>query len=122
MMHCPRVTADCCPEFDHTELWVPADEPHRPFIMSSPYKDEVPDGICAYTRAHALEVSSSPADRWYHPNALPIRLTATHTEVYPWPLGTRAVVLQQAFPVEWPLEEPASWQDWAEPPRQAASP
>lgn len=121
MLGCPAF-GSCCPELDHTHLWVPCDEPFRPFILTHPYTDEIPGGLRAYARAHGLNVTGPghpwpgfrEDDRWYHQDALPIRLTASNTEVYAWPLSTAAILLLNAWPVKWPddselgLEETAS--------------
>jgi hypothetical protein len=102
--------------FDHTTVWVPADRPYEPFILTQPYVDEVPASLAAYAGAHGLAVSASPrlGDGWHHHNVLPIRLTAGDTGHASWPIGTRAVVLTAAFPMDWPdVTGPAWWQEWA---------
>jgi hypothetical protein len=106
MLRCPKMGRVCCPAFDHTSIWVPADQPHEPFILTDPYQDEVPDGIRTYAGAHGLRVTSHGLDRWYDEDAIPIRLTASQTEFYSWPLGTASIVMVSAFPVRWPDPDP----------------
>jgi len=111
MLSCPKITK-CCGGFDHTSVWVPYDEPWQPFILTHPYRHEVPASVLAYGEAHGLDVSSSGrreraddpfGDGWYE-GTLPIRLSGTLNMNYPWPLGTRATVMTRAFPVRWPEE------------------
>ena len=128
MSWCPG-RPGCGPGFDHTDIWVDADVPWRPFILTSPHAREVPAGMAAYADAHGLKISVNaglgkrddgdvddeqwldwkqyPAcnDGWYGRSSLPIRLTAGDAFSGPWPLGTAAAALLQAYPVHWPGDD-----------------
>lgn len=111
---CPALNGACGPVFegaglDHTTVWVPADRPWEPFILTQPYQHEIPASLRDYAGAHGLAVSvnwelgdgwhDDPGDR----SALPIRLSVTDAECTSWPLGTRAVVLAAAnAATKWP--------------------
>lgn len=119
MSQCPvNPGGNCVPGSDHTDIWVDAGEPWRPFILTSPYKDEIPDRMAAYAAAHGLEAEVNfglgkidPADypdepiiydQWYGHDSLPIRLTAGNTGFVAWPLATAAAAMLRAYPVHWP--------------------
>jgi len=70
-------------------------------MLTHPYEDEIPDRMRADAKSHGLEISSDPADGWYHPSALPIRLTIP-PGFTTWPIEDRAAVLLRAWPVKWP--------------------
>jgi len=96
LAQCPKQGA-CCSDFDHTNVWVPRDEPWAPFILTQPYVSEIPVGIRKYAGAHGLDVDSHESDSWYAPaSTLPIRLTAANTATCSWPLGMRAQVMTAA--------------------------
>lgn len=101
MGSCPGMGCREAAGFDHTQIWVPTGPGERPFILTHPYKDEIPDRMRTYAAAHGLEISSAPEDQWYNPGALPIRLTIPSKNTM-WPIEERAAVLLSAWPVEWP--------------------
>jgi hypothetical protein len=90
--------------FDHTQVWVPAAAAQeRPFILTQPYADEVPDRMQEYAAAHGLVLSTGlPGDDWYYPgHALPVRLTVPGS--WPlWPIEEAAILLLATQPVNWP--------------------
>jgi hypothetical protein len=120
MNDCPAASGlDGCggAGFDHTTVWVPADRPWEPFVLTQPYVSEIPAGLRAYAGAHGLAVSVNRelGDGWLNGpggHELPVRLSVTDTGCTSWPLGTRAVVLAAAAAGnEWPdVQGPAWWQ------------
>lgn len=109
---------NCCEVFDHTNLWVPdrspgirdagngrTNPPEPPFILTHPYRREVPESAHTYARAHGLHVDSRPTmDGWYGYNSLPIRFTLP--ENWPmWPIEREVEPMFSARPVIWPDDE-----------------
>jgi hypothetical protein len=85
---------------DHSQIWVQHDG-RSAFILTHLYKDEIPKRLRTYAEVHGLRVNSSPLDRWYGDNALPIRLTIP--EGWPlWPIERDAVLLLHTQPISWP--------------------
>ena len=88
---------------DHTRIWLEQDG-RGAFILTHPYVDEIPTPLCTYAKMHGLRVDSYPYDRWYHDDALPVRLTIP--DGWPlWPIERDAVVLLYTTPINWPEED-----------------
>lgn len=112
LMHCPNMGRGCLPHADHTQVWVPAPdfsqfERHSgaapPFILTQPYRSEIPAEITAYAAAHGLVVNTWTRDAWYYPGqCIAIRLTAGGTDYTAWPLETEALSLMCAVRDDWP--------------------
>jgi hypothetical protein len=118
MLACPGRCQDF--DFDHTQIWVPADHLQRPFILSQPYVTSVPDRLRDYAAAHGLVLTAGMRDdeaealsadwmpfrdNWYYPGqAMPIRLTIPGG--WPvWPIEEHATLLLAAQPVSWPEDD-----------------
>lgn len=73
----------------------------RPFLLTQPYVDEIPDELRTYARMHCLDIETSSMDGWYSEGTVPIRLTITGS--WPlWPIERDAAVLLHTQPVKWP--------------------
>jgi hypothetical protein len=104
LAQCPK-GGWCCTEFEHTNVWVPRDEPRAPFLLTQPYVSQIPDGIRKYATAHGLYLNSYESDSWHNPpSTLPIRLTAGNLGTTSWPLGSRALIMTAA--------NRASYEEW----------
>jgi hypothetical protein len=87
---------------DHVQLWVPADRPFEPFILTQPYESSVPKELQQYGNAHGLEVLETPYDSWYlSEQTISVRLTA-RAQGAAFPLGIEAVAQLAMFPTVWP--------------------
>lgn len=91
---------------DHTNIWASGNLSHleRPFLLTQPYVEEVPDDLIAYGKEHGLKVSSRPSDGWYGLGTLPIRLQVDYDKPL-FPIEYDVYAKLVAYPVRWPDDE-----------------
>ena len=96
---------------DHTQLWMegdPGPDLQRPFLLTQPYVEDIPDKLRAYAGAHGLNVSSYPQDDWYGNGTLPIRLEVDDgTPLLPIELEVYPHLV--AYPIAWPDDDEEDW-------------
>ena len=124
-MHCYGAISACNNSgMDHTNIWVPSEKGERPFILTHPYVQEIPEKLKSYGYAHGLVVSTNNykwsdrfpyQDSWYASGAaLPVKLSLPQS--WPlFPLEADVAALLSAMPPRWPEMKEQDDDTFAEP-------